>query len=110
MFNMPELLYNKSAVINADGAFQTNKERMPGLIPGVRKIYNPHPASPVGCNIRYLSCVVYTIPYFRILRKFLPNILSILFFLFLSNYISKHERRQQDLNEVNVELNPVVSG
>ena len=70
----PELLHNKCAVSIHDGAFQTNKERMPGLTPGVRKIYNPHPASPAGCNIRYLSCVVYTIPYLRILCKFLPNV------------------------------------
>ena len=110
MLNMPELLHNKSAVSIHDGAFQTNKERMPGLTPGVRKIYNPHLASPAGCNFRYLSCVVYTIPYLRILCKFLPNVLGILFFLFLSNYISKHERRQQNLDEIDVELYPVVSG
>lgn len=110
MLNMPELLHNKSAVSIHDGAFQTNKERMPGLTPSVRKIYNPHPTSPAGCNIRYLSCVVYTIPYFRILCKFLPNVLGILFFLFLSNYISKHERRQQNLYEIDVELYPVISG
>ena len=82
MINMPELLHNKSAVSIHDGAFQTNKERMLGLTPSVRKIYNPHPASPAVCNIRYLSCVVYTIPYLRILCKFLPNIFKQLFLSF----------------------------
>lgn len=83
MLNMPELLHNKSAVSIHDGAFPNKQRKGAGSYTQRAKNIQSTPGKPCGCNIRYLSCVVYTIPYFRILCKFLPNVLGILFFLFL---------------------------
>ena len=79
---------NKSATaFRSRWRFLKQRKVISGFSPA--KLCIPHPANSAGCNIRYLSCVEYTIPHLLSFCKFCRIFFSFqLRLLFLSSNFS----------------------